>query len=195
MSFAPAPLKLEIILGSVREGRFGTVVSNWYADQARLHSGFDVDVIDLADFSIPNDFSSHPDTTEFSRRIEAADAIVVITPEYNHMPPGYLKTVIDASPKSSWSGKPVALVSYGGMSGGLRAIEPLRVVFPEIGAMTIRETVSFHGVRDQFTADGDPVNPAAVNEAAVIQLNTLEWWGLALRDARAVRPYGQKVLA
>jgi hypothetical protein len=55
--------------------------------------------------------------------------------------------------------------------------------------------VSFHGVRDQFTADGEPVNPAGVNAAVVIQLDTLQWWGLALRDARALRPYGQKVTA
>lgn len=195
MSIAPAPLKLEIILGSVREGRFGHLVSTWYAGQARAHGGFEVDVIDLAEFAIPNDFSAHPDLDEFTRRIDAADAVVIVTPEYNHMPPGYLKTVIDASPKAAWTGKPVALVGYGGMSGGLRAVEPLRIVFPELHAMTIRETVTFHGARDQFTADGEPVNPDGVNMAARLQLDQLEWWALALRDARAVRPYGQKVLA
>lgn len=188
-----APLKLEIILGSVREGRFGSTVGNWYTDRASLHGGFEVGLLDLADFEIPNDFSAHPHKDEFTRRIEEADAVVVITPEYNHTFPGYLKTAIDAVPKTAWTAKPVALVGYGGMSGGLRAVEPLRVVFPEIHAMTIRETVSFHGVRDQFDADGQPVNPDGVNMAARLQLDQLEWWALALREARAKRPYGQKV--
>ncbi len=195
MGIDSAPLKLEVILGSVREGRFGPIVGNWYAEQARQHGGFEVGYIDLADFDIPNDFSAHPDQGEFSRRIDEADAVVIITPEYNHTFPGYLKTAIDAVPKTAWMGKPVALVSYGGMSGGLRAVEPLRVVFPEIHAMTIRETVSFHGARDQFTADGQPVNPDGVNTAARLQLDQLEWWALSLREARAKRPYGQKVTA
>jgi NAD(P)H-dependent FMN reductase len=195
MSINPAPLKLEIILGSVREGRFGPTVGNWYLEQARQHDGFEVGYLDLAEYQIPNEFGAHPDKDEFARRLEAADAVVIITPEYNHTFPGYLKTAIDAVPKSAWTAKPVAFVSYGGMSGGLRAVEPLRVVFPEIHAMTIRETVSFHGARDQFTADGQPVNPDGVNTAARLQLNQLEWWALALRDARALRPYGQKVTA
>lgn len=188
-----APLKLEVILGSVREGRFGPVVSTWYTEQARQHDGFEVDLIDLANFTIPNDFSAHPDKDDLSSRIDAADAVVIITPEYNHTFPGYLKTAIDAVPKSAWTAKPVAFVSYGGMSGGLRAVEPLRVVFPEIHAMTIRETVSFHGAHDQFTAEGDPVNAEGVNTAVRLQLDQLEWWALTLREARATRPYGQKV--
>ena len=188
-----APLKLEIIMGSVREGRFGPIVGTWYSERARQHGAFEVGYLDLADFEIPNEFAAHPDKDEFARRIEDADAVVVITPEYNHTFPGYLKTAIDAIPKTAWTAKPVALVSYGGMSGGLRAVEPLRVVFPEIHAMTIRETVSFHGVRDQFTPEGEPVNAEGVNTAVRLQLDQLEWWALALRDARAKRPYGQKV--
>lgn len=190
-----APLKLEIILGSVREGRFGPVVGTWYTSRAEQHGSFEVNLIDLADLTIPNDFSAHPDLEALTARLDAADAVVIITPEYNHTFPGYLKTAIDAVPKSVWMGKPVAFVAYGGMSGGLRAVEPLRVVFPEIHAMTIRETVSFHGARDQFTADGEPVNPEGVNTAARLQLDQLEWWALALRDARAIRPYGPKVTA
>ena len=195
MSIDLAPLKLEVILGSVREGRFGPTVGAWYTEQARQHGSFEVGYLDLAEFDIPNDFSSHTHKDEFSRRIDEADAVVIITPEYNHTFPGYLKTAIDAVPKTAWMGKPVALVSYGGMSGGLRAVEPLRVVFPEIHAMTIRETVSFHGARDQFTPEGEPVNPDGVNTAARLQLDQLEWWALSLREARANRPYGQKVTA
>jgi NAD(P)H-dependent FMN reductase len=194
MTHFAEPLKLEIILGSVREGRFGPTVANWYAEQARQHGEFDVNVIDIADYSFPNDMSTNSDVEDFSRRIDAADAIVVITPEYNHSYPGPLKTAID-SIKAPWAGKPIALVSYGGMSGGLRSVEPLRVVFAELHATTIRETVSFHMAHGQFTPEGEPINPDGVNAAARVQLDLLEWWAVALRNARAARPYGQKVAA
>jgi NAD(P)H-dependent FMN reductase len=185
-------LKLEIIVGSVREGRFGPTVVNWLAGQAREHGGFDVDIIDLADFDFPASMASSPDTDAFAQRIDAADVVVVVTPEYNHSYPGPLKTAIDAI-GSPWHGKPVGLVSYGGMSGGLRSVEPLRVVFAEVHAMTIRDTVSFHGARKQFGSDGQPLDPVSVNAAAGVMLDKLEWWGIALRNARAIRPYGQKV--
>jgi NAD(P)H-dependent FMN reductase len=79
----------------------------------------------------------------------------------------------------------------GGISGGLRAVEPLRVVFAELHAATIRETVSFHGARGQFDAAGNPVNADAVNTAAIVLLNQLAWWARALRAARDERPYGE----
>jgi NAD(P)H-dependent FMN reductase len=59
------------------------------------------------------------------RRIDAADAFVVVTPEYNHSYPASLKHAIDMA-YGEWNAKPVAFVSYGGISGGLRAVEALR---------------------------------------------------------------------
>lgn len=185
-------LKLEIIVGSVRNGRFGTTVAAWYTEQARLHGGFDVNVIDLVDFDFPDDMSSSPDVDTFARRIGEADAVVIVTPEYNHSYPGPLKTAID-SIKKPWAGKPVGLVSYGGMSGGLRAVEGLRLVLAEIHAMTTRETVSFHAAWNQFDASGAPVDPEGTGNAARVQLDQLEWWGHALHNARAAVPYGEKV--
>jgi NAD(P)H-dependent FMN reductase len=187
-------LHLAIILGSVREGRIGPTVGNWFAGQARQHGAWEVDLIDLAEYVIPGSMAAAADTDDFARRIDDADAVVVVTPEYNHSFPGPLKTAIDAF-KAPWQAKPVGFVAYGGMSGGLRAVEALRVVFAEVHAVTVRDTVSIHAVRTQFDADGQPINPDGVNGAARVMLDLLEWWGLALRDAKAVRPYGQKVLA
>ncbi len=67
---------------------------------------------------------------------------VVVTPEYNHSFPGPLKAAIDRH-VTPWQAKPVGFVSYGGISGGLRAVEHLRQVFAELHAVTVRETVSF----------------------------------------------------
>jgi NAD(P)H-dependent FMN reductase len=47
------PLKLAVILGSVRQGRFGEVVTNWFAGLAKEHSAFDVEVVDLSETELP----------------------------------------------------------------------------------------------------------------------------------------------
>jgi NAD(P)H-dependent FMN reductase len=189
-----ASLRLAIVTGSVRDGRFGPTVSAWFATQARDHGAFDVDVIDLADYEFPGSMEKTPAVEDFARRIDEADAVVVVTPEYNHSFPGPLKTAIDAL-KGPWQAKPVGFVAYGGMSGGLRAVEALRIVFAELHATTTRDTVSFHRARTQFDAEGNPIDPDGVNAAVHVVLDQLEWWGLALREARATRPYGQKVAA
>ena len=174
-------LGLAVIVGSVREGRFGPVVAEWFAGQAKQRDDLSVDVIDLAETPIPS--------TDFTSRIGAADAFVVVTPEYNHGYPGPLKTAIDSVGRQ-WHAKPVGFVSYGGRSGGLRAVEQLRAVFAELHAITVRESVSFHGARDQFDGQGAPRDPDAVNAAAAALLNQLVWWARAAQDARASRTYG-----
>lgn len=174
-------IALGVIVGSVRDGRFGPVVADWFVGQAKQRDDMSVDVIDLADTPIPS--------AELAARIGSADAFVVVTPEYNHGYPGPLKTAIDSVGRE-WRAKPVGFVSYGGISGGLRAVEQLRAVFAELHTVTVRETVSFHGARARFDEHGAPREPAAVNTAATALLNQLAWWAHALRQARAVRPYG-----
>lgn len=146
--------QLVVIVGSVREGRFGPVVADWIAGQAKQRADVTVDVIDLLDTPVPSE--------GLTNRIDAADAFVVVTPEYNHSYPGPLKHAIDSA-GSGWRAKPVGFVSYGGLSGGLRAVEPLRVVFAELNAVTIRNTVSFHSAREQFGEHGTPRDPDGVD--------------------------------
>ena len=189
-----APLKLAIIIGSVREGRFGTTVANWFAGEARNHGGYEVDIIDLAEFDIPANMTRNASVGAFADRIGAADAFVVIFQEYNHSFGGTLKIAIDAL-KEEWRGKPVGFVAYGGLSGGLRAVEALRIVFAEVHATTIRETVAFPLAWNKFNDEGEPIEAEAVQTAARMLLDNLEWWGVALRDMRDRVPYGQAVRA
>jgi NAD(P)H-dependent FMN reductase len=181
-------LRLAVITGSVRDGRFGTTVSNWFSNAARERPEFDVDLVDLADFSHPANMTDAEDVRAFRKHVADADAIVVVTPEYNHSFPGPLKTAIDSIGRD-WYAKPVGFVSYGGLSGGLRSVEALRVVFAELHAVTMRDTVSFHGARTNFDAEGTPIHTEAVSKAATALLNQLDWWGRALKDAKAIRPY------
>ncbi|MBP1161929.1 MULTISPECIES: NADPH-dependent FMN reductase [unclassified Rhodococcus (in: high G+C Gram-positive bacteria)] len=189
-------LKLAVIIGSVREGRFGPVVASWFADQARLHGEFDVDVIDLAEAHLPLQLPAVPPAmdphparpdgmAELTERLDAADAFVIVTPDYNRSFPAALKAAIDWH-FTQWSGKTVGFVGYSGASGGLLAIEGLRQVFNELDAHTVREYVSFPRYYLLFDEDGalrEPDEPAA---AARGMLDRLQWWARALAAARAV---------
>ncbi|MEJ7797511.1 MAG: NAD(P)H-dependent oxidoreductase [Solirubrobacteraceae bacterium] len=181
MTATQTPLRLAVIMGSVRRRRFCPIVVNWFVGQAQRRDDLSVDVVDLALL---------PEPQAFAPRIDAADAIVVVTPEYNHGYPGPLKTAIDSA-SSEWNAKPIGFVSYGGLSGGLRSVEQLRQVFAELHAVTIRETVSFHGASARFDEQRTPRDSDAVNAAAAALLDQLSWWAHALRDARAARPYGR----
>jgi NAD(P)H-dependent FMN reductase len=114
---------------------------------------------------------------------------VVVTPEYNHSYPAGLKNLIDWHYKE-WRAKPVGFVSYGGVAGGLRAVEHLRAVFAEVHAVTIRDTVSFTNYWERYGPDGTwPANPEACNLAAKKMLEQLSWWTHALVAAKLERPY------
>ncbi|GAA1197488.1 NADPH-dependent FMN reductase [Prauserella alba] len=184
-------LRIAVIVGSNREGRFGPTVADWFAEQAAGFEGIDVDVIDVAAIPLPTviDFGAAPDphVTALGERLAAADAYVVVTPEYNHSFPAPLKNLIDLY-RTQWQAKPVGFVSYGGMGGGLRAVEQLRLVFAELHATTVRDSVSFHNAWNHFDESGAPLDEGC-NAAAKGMLGQLTWWARALRNARAVEPY------
>lgn len=148
------PIRLAVIIASTRAGRFGETVDRWFVTRAQQHDDLKLDV-------------------------DAADAFVVVTPECNHGYPAALKRAIDAV-RVEWPAKPVGFVSYGGLAGGLRAVEQLRQVFAELHAVGIRDTVSFHLAHDQFDSDGRLHNPHAANTAAATLLGQLAWWTRAL---------------
>jgi NAD(P)H-dependent FMN reductase len=184
------PLHLAIIIGSTRAGGFGERIAKWFAGEAGRHGGYAVEVVDLRRFERLGwtEAGGDPAIGEFLERIERADAIAIVTPEYNHGYPAALKHAIDQG-YSEWHAKPIGFVSYGGMSGGLRAVEQLRQVFSEFHTVTMRDTVSFHRVHREFDAAGMPHDLAGAGEAAQVMLRQLAWWGETLRQARVTRPY------
>ncbi|MBO1334770.1 NADPH-dependent FMN reductase [Streptomyces sp. VRA16 Mangrove soil] len=189
-------LRVAVLVGSTREGRFAPVVTRWLTGRLAQHGDLSADVVDLTETPLPTVLPAFgeappPGTTEalaaVSPRLAAADAFVFVTPEYNHSFPAALKNAIDWHNRE-WHGKPIAFVSYGGLSGGLRAVEQLRLVMAELNAVTIRNTVSFHHAYAAFDTDGRVDDPA-VDAAAKAMLDQLAWWAHALRDAKSVRPY------
>ncbi|MFD3762055.1 NADPH-dependent FMN reductase [Streptomyces sp. NPDC058622] len=188
------PLRLAVINSSVREGRFGPVVGEWFAGIAEERADLIVDVIDLADHELPAAISHNPSQeaagilSQISPRLEQADAYIIVTPEYNHSFPASLKHLIDWH-YTQWRAKPVGFVSYGGLAGGLRSVEQLRPVFAELHAVTVRDGVSFHMAWEQFGEDGKPKDETGPAGAAKVLLDQLGWWANALREARAKTPY------
>ncbi|MEC3975563.1 NADPH-dependent FMN reductase [Amycolatopsis sp. H20-H5] len=178
---------IAVILGSVRNERFGKQVTTWVHKQL-AEAGHQVDLIDLAELTFPSNMDPHPDVASFTERIDRVDAVLVVTPEYNHSVPGPLKVAIDAV-RNEWQAKPIGFVSYGGMSGGLRAVEALRLIFAELHAVTVRDTVSLHNPWGP-AADPTVSYPGqAESEALRTMMQQLLWWANALRAAKLKEPY------
>lgn len=190
-----APVRLAVVLASTRDGRFGPTVGTWFTGLAEQRDDLAVDVVDLVETPVPYAMGwgdpAPADAALFAAvtpRLAAADAFVVVTPEYNHSFPAPLKNLIDQH-YVEWQAKPIGFVAYGGLAGGLRAVEQLRQVFAELHAVTVRDTVSFHGAAGAFEGP-EPRDPEGCGTAAKTMLDQVVWWARALRDAKAARPYG-----
>ncbi|HEY2472726.1 MAG TPA: NAD(P)H-dependent oxidoreductase [Terracidiphilus sp.] len=174
-------IKIGVVYGSARPGRFCDTVARWTARQITARGNFAVETIDPA---------ASDNGQSLKQQIAACDAFIVVTPEYNHGYPAPLKALID-SIGQEWHAKPVAFVSYGGISGGLRAVEQLRLVFAELHAVTIRDSVSFAGAWEQFDPSGALRNPERAERSMEAMLRRVHWWAIALAHARGIWPYAQ----
>lgn len=154
-----------IIVGSTRPERVGIHVAEWVRDRAEEHGSFELDFADLREIDLPLlDEPKHPSRGEYEhehtrywgRRVDAADAFVLVHPEYNHGMNAALKNAIDYLNRE-WKRKPLALVSYGGVSAGTRAAGQLQQVAGALG-MVVAATVPIPFV-SQFTDEAGGFTP------------------------------------
>jgi NAD(P)H-dependent FMN reductase len=183
-------LEVGIILGSTRPGRNGEAVSQWTYETANKRSDADFELIDIRDFNLPLLDEPIPPsmgqytkehTKIWSAKIDLFDAYVFVTAEYNHGIPGALKNAIDFLFKE-WNNKVAGFVSYGG-TGGVRAVEQLRLVMAELKVATVRTQVqlSLHTDFENFTK----FKPAPFQEkTANTMLDEVIAWGGALKALR-----------
>jgi NAD(P)H-dependent FMN reductase len=169
--------KLQIIIGSVRPGRVGLPVAQWFNSHAVKHGGFDVELIDLAEVNLPfMDEANHPrfgryehqHTKDWSAKIQQSDAIVVVTPEYNYGYSPALKNAIDYL-HSEWAYKPVGFVSYGGVAAGTRAMQQLKQVLGALRMYPVSEAVNLPFVQ-QFLNDDGEIQPNEIMDTAATAL-------------------------
>ena len=173
--------RLNIIVASTRPQRVGASVARWFTQIARDHAGFDVHLVDLAELDLPLlDEPSpavegapyvHEHTRRWSRITAAADAYVIITPEYNQGYPASLKNALDYL-YYEWNDKPVAFVSYGMTSGGMRAVHQLKPVVSALKLVPVADSVTIH-LRQALDADGQLTPSEAASTAAKGTLDEL----------------------
>lgn len=188
-------LDLKIITASTREGRKGPSVASWISEVAIKHGAFSVESLDLAVINLPFlDEPHHPrlqkyeheHTKQWSSKIAPADAFIIVTAEYNYGYPAPLKNALDYL-YMEWNYKPVGFVSYGGISGGTRAVQQLKQV---VGAQKMVPIVEIVNIPffTKYIDDMEKFNPdESLQHAAAAMLRELEKWAVALKPMREKR--------
>ena len=184
--------RLMIVIASTRPGRSGLPIGEWFTARAQKQAAFDVDVVDLAELGLPfMDEPNHPrlrrytqqHTKDWSVRVDAADAFVFVTPEYNHGYSAALKNAIDFL-HVEWAYKPVGFVSYGGVAAGTRAVQQLKPVVAVLKMVPIMEAVSIPFHSQFLDEDGVVQANETMEQAAILMLEELARVEEALRPLR-----------
>lgn len=186
-------LRLQTIIVSTRPGRVGPKVASWFHDFAVRHGKFEAALIDLCDFRLPL-FNEphhprlgkyeHEHTREWSRSVAAADAYVFVTPEYNYCPPPGFGNSLNYL-YNEWNYKACGFVSYGGLSGGLRAVQLEKQLVTTLKMMPMVEGVAVPMVTKQIDAQGNFVSNDLIDHAAATMLDELWRWAAALKPLRS----------
>ncbi|MFC4337848.1 NADPH-dependent FMN reductase [Salininema proteolyticum] len=192
---ADEKIRIAVIIGSVRTDRFCPTPARWFAGLAGSRDDVEVDLIDLAELEIPTvlggddpEWRTPRPVEELGRRLEAADAFTVVTPVYNRSYPASLKNAVDWF-YGEWVLKPVAFVSYGGITGGLQSIDHLRGVFTEFNAVPLRDSIMFPNFWKTFDEEGRVAGDPGADSRASNLVDQLHWWAVSLKEARAARKY------
>lgn len=184
-------LKLQIVIASTRPERVGLPVGTWFSELARRHGKLEVEVVDLAEVNLPLlDELKHPrfaqyekaHTVSWSATIKQADAYVFVTPEYNYSAPPSLMNALDFL-SLEWAYKPVGFVSYGGIAGGTRAVQMLKLTVTALRMMPLPEAVIIPFVAKQIE-DGVFKASETNEQAAATMLDELGRWAEALAPMR-----------
>ena len=185
-------LELKIILGSTRPGRKGEPVANWFYDIASKHGKFNVELLDLLKINLPMlNESQHPRfkkyehqyTMDWSASIESADAIVIVTPEYNYGYPAPVKNALDYL-YQEWNYKPIGFVSYGGIAAGTRSVQLLKPVVNALKMMAMTDNVNIPFITKHVDEQNRFITDETIDKSANSMLNELFRWALALKSMR-----------
>lgn len=185
-------LKLNVIVCSTRPGRVGISIGRWFEAYAKAHGSFDVTLEDLADYQLPVfDEPHHPrlrkyehdHTKAWSASVERADAYVFVTPEYNYGPPPSLVNAMNYL-VAEWRDKVAGFVSYGGVSGGMRAVQAEKLMMTNFKIMPLPEQVLIPNFPQHLDAE-KRFTPNELHEtSAKAMLDELARWGAALKAMR-----------
>ncbi len=184
--------RLHVVVTSTRPGRVGPAVADWFHAFAREHGQFDAHLVDVADFHLPvyeephhplTQIYVHEYTRRWSESVAAADAYVFVTPEYNYNPSPAFINALDHVYRE-WNYKPAGFVSYGGVSGGLRAVQTAKLLVTTLKMMPMVEGVMVPMVAEQLDAEGRFRSNDKIDASATSMLDELARWSEALKTMR-----------
>ena len=178
------PLSIPVILGTTRKGRRSAHAARFILGQLQKREGITSELIDIEELNLPvDDAGEAVKDPRFSAAMERADAIVIVSPEYNHSFPGLLKHVLDSCLKE-YIHKAAGIVGVSaGVFGGARAIEHFQPVLRELGLVSIFWDVNFGTVGRVFDAGGELLDQAYISRTDKF-LNELIWMAKVLRHGR-----------
>ena len=178
------PLNIPVILGTTRKGRMSAHAARFMAGQIAKREGIATELIDIAELPTPvDDAGDGIKDAAFSEKMTMADALVIVTPEYNHSFPGLLKHILDSCLKE-YIHKAAGIVGVSaGPFGGVRAIQDFLPVIRELGLVNIFWDVNFGNVNKTFDESGKLLDQAFVGRADKF-LNELIWMARTLRYGR-----------
>jgi NAD(P)H-dependent FMN reductase len=184
MTEASRPLFVPVILGTVRKGRMSLPVARLLTAELARRPGIETELIDIARLPLPVDDAGEAikDLT-FAGRMSRADALVIVSPEYNHGYSGMLKHVLDSC-LSEYVHKAAGIVGVSaGPWGGTRGIQDLLPVLRELGLVTIFWDVNFSAVQSVFDEAGALRDPSYLPRIDKF-LKELVWMATTLRHGR-----------
>jgi len=184
-------VKLTVVLASVRDGRAGEAIAQWFVTRAKEHGKFDIEMADLKELNLPiMNEPQHPRLKKYvhesSKRwsgiVGGSDAFVFVTPEYNYTMPPALVNALDTL-YHEWTYKPVAFVSYGGVSGGIRSVQTAKLMVTGFKMMPMVEAVNIP-FYSQLMQDGVFKSNETHDKAVGPMLDELARWSEALKSLR-----------
>lgn len=153
-----------VIVGSLRKQSFSLRIAQAFAKLAP--ASLKLNIVTLEGLSFFNqDLEATPpaDWVKFRETIQASDAVIFVTPEYNRSVPGVLKNAIDIGSrpygKSSFNGKPTGIVSSSpGPLGGVAAAMHLKTILPGISGPILQQPeIYLNGIGDALDENGEIV--------------------------------------
>lgn len=172
-----------IVLASVREGRAGKKVADWFEAQVKKDGRFNATLVDLKELNLSYELSatgaSSVENSEYEREedrnwakmVNDADAVVFVTPEYNHGYPASLKNAVDHL-YHEWNGKPTGFVGYGS-AGATYSIGAFGLVAAWVHMDTVNAHVGIPEIWAAFDEKGNLANADYHEYEAKALLNSL----------------------
>ena len=185
-------VKIKVLAGSVRPGRFNIQPATWIADTASKHADLDVELVDLEELNLPfyNEPKpammgnyEHDHTKKWAKIVGEADGFIFVSAEYNHSYTPVLANAINYL-NAEWAYKPVSFVSYGSMAGGARAVEHLRGIAGELRMFDLREQVLIPNYYFRTNEEGKYDFSEQEGEMANTLIAELATWTKKLKVAR-----------